>query len=162
MGAYGRWVLLGGVAVAAVALATRRRHQEPPPAPAAPAAALPGRPRLVQVVGGQLRHGEPVNPAERLLAQGRIVVGRDKHADLHLGDLTVSPRHALVEADREGRVVVRDLGAANGVHVDGIPVAEAELHDGNRLQLGDVQLVYRTDPEHDDGGRQGGELGENI
>jgi len=99
-----------------------------------------------------------VEPEQIVLREGRQVLGRAWDADIHVADLTVSPRHALVEADREGRVVVRDLGARNGVTVDGIPVVQSELHDGNRLQLGDVQLIYRTDPERDDGGRQGGEL----
>ena len=137
-----------------------RLRQPAPEEPAPPPAPLPGRPRLVTVLGGTLRHGDPVEPDETVLCEGRQVLGRDKHADVHLRDLTVSPRHALIEADRAGRVVVRDLGARNGLRVDGIPVAEAELHDGNRLQLGDVQLVYRTDPRNDDGGRSGGELGE--
>ncbi len=128
----------------------------PPPAP------LPGRPRLVAVLGGQLRYGAPPVPAETLLQEGRQVVGRARGVDVHLANMTVSPRHALVEADRSGRVVVRDLGARNGLIVDGIPVAEVELHDGNRLQLGDVHLVYRTDPVSDSGGREGGELGETT
>lgn len=150
-------VVLGSVAVA-VAVARRRRPQ----AVAAEVAPLPGRPRLVAVVGGQVRHGELTEPAETPLREGRQVLGRARDADVHLADLSVSPRHALVEADPAGRVVVRDLGAVNGVAVDGIPVAQAELHDGNRLQLGDVQLIYRSDPADDDGGRHGGELGEHI
>ncbi len=136
--------------------ALRRRAPEPPAPP------LPGRPRLTRVVGGSRPHGGPPEPAEVLLGRGRTVVGRARDADLHLADPTVSPRHALVEADAEGRVHIRDLGALNGVRVDGIPVARVELHDGNRVQLGDVQLVYRTDPRRDTGGRSGGELGENV
>ncbi len=122
---------------------------------------LPGRPRLVAVLGGSLPHGERPRAPELLLHEGRQVIGRQKDVDVHLGDTTVSPRHAVVEADRYGRVHIRDLGALNGVSVDGIPLISTELHDGNRVQLGDVQLVYRTDPVHDDGGRQGGEFGEN-
>ena len=34
--------------------------------------------------------------------------------DVLLDDLTVSPRHALLDVDGEGRVVLRDLGAVNG------------------------------------------------
>lgn len=153
----GAVLLLACAGVAGAAL--WRRQPAPAPAPLGP---LPGRPRLVPVLGGTVRHGEPVEPDETVLHAGRQVLGRARDADVHLGDMTVSPRHALVEADGEGRVVVRDLGARNGVRVDGIPVAVAELHDGNRLQLGDVQLVYRNDPSRDDGGRHGGELGEHI
>ncbi len=140
----------------------RSRPSPPPPAAPTPPAPLAGRPRLVPVLGGSLRHGESADPPEMLLHRGRQVLGRDRHADLRLHDLTVSPRHAVVDADGDGRVVLRDLGTRNGVQVDGIPVAEVELHDGNRVQLGDVQLVYRTDPVGDDGGRSGGELGENV
>ncbi len=106
-------------------------------------------------------HGGVRTP-ELLLRQGRQVLGRARDVDVLLDDLTVSPRHALLDVDGEGRVLLRDLGAVNGVKVDGIPVAEVELHDGNRVQLGDVQLVYRVDPERDGGGRHGGELGEQI
>ena len=97
---------------------------------------------------------------ERLLRRGRTVVGRSRDADLRVLEETVSPRHAALDVDAEGRVVVTDLGALNGVSVDGVPVSEVELHDGNRLQLGDAVLVFRVDPVGDDGGRQGGELGE--
>lgn len=138
----------------------RRRPVPAPPVAVAPAP-LPGRPRLVKVIGGSLRHGEDPGPIELLLPAGRLVVGRAKDADVHLDDLSVSPRHALLTLDPEGHAVVRDLGSLNGLFVDGIPVAERELYDGNRLQLGNVRLVYRTDPENDSGGRQGGELGES-
>lgn len=150
-------LLLAGLGVAG--WAQRRRPPEPRPGDlqardCPPAPPPPGRPRLVAVVGGAMRHGER-GPEETPLRAGAQVLGRARDADVHLADLTVSPRHALLEADERGRVFVRDLGALNGLSVDGIPVAEVELHDGNRLQLGDVQLIYRTDRIAGDGGRQG-------
>ena len=129
-------------------------------APARPDAPLPGRPRLVEVLGGTLNHGEAAEAPERLLRRGRTVVGRSRDADLRVLEETVSPRHAAFDTDGDGHVVVRDLGALNGVSVDGVPISELELHDGNRVQLGDAVLVFRVDPVQDDGGRQGGELGE--
>ncbi len=120
---------------------------------------LPGRPRLAPVHAGSLPHGAAVL-TEVLLPAGSLVVGRADDADVRLDDPTVSPRHALLEVDPDGAVRVRDLGALNGLTVDGVPVAEAQLHDGNRLDLGEAQLVFRCDPSDDDGGRQGGELGE--
>lgn len=137
------------------------RQRGPAPLPVAPTAPLPGRPRLVAVLGGSLPHGGGSAAPELVLHEGRHVLGRARDVDVHFADTTVSPRHAVVEADRHGRVHIRDLGALNGVSVDGIPVVSTELHDGNRVQLGDVKLVYRTDPYHDGGGRQGGEFGEN-
>lgn len=127
-----------------------------------PPADLPGRPRLVEVLGGALPHGAPPEAPVQLLRPGRTVIGRSREADLRLSEETVSPRHAVLEVRLDGRVVLRDLGALNGVSVDGIPVSEVLLNDGNRLQLGDAVLVFRTDPQVDDGGRQGGELGERA
>lgn len=121
--------------------------------------APPGRPRLAPVHGGSVRHGEPVM-TELALRAGCFVLGRDRAAELRVDHPSVSPRHALLEVEPDGGVRVRDLGALNGVTVDGVPVAAARLHDGNRLDLGEVQLVFRCDPVVDDGGRQGGELGE--
>lgn len=145
------------LAVLGVRSALARRAAGAPPLPDAP---LPGRPRLVEVLGGTVGHGEAPEAPERLLRRGRTVVGRSRDADLRVLEETVSPRHAALDVDAEGRVVVTDLGALNGVSVDGVPVSEVELHDGNRLQLGDAVLVFRVDPVGDDGGRQGGELGE--
>lgn len=151
----------GLVLLAALGVRSALARRSASRAPAAlPDVALPGAPRLVEALGGSLEHGAPVQAPERLVRLGRTVIGRSRDADLRLFEETVSPRHAVLEADREGRVVVRDLGALNGLSVDGVPCREVELHDGNRLQLGDAVLVFRVDPTQDDGGRQGGELGE--
>lgn len=132
----------------------------PVPGPrAASGPAAPGSPRLAPVHGGTVPHGTPVMTALPL-SVGRLVLGRDEAADLRLDHPSVSPRHALLEVAPDGAVHLTDLGALNGVQVDGVPVATAQLHDGNRLDLGEVQLVFHCDPPEDDGGRQGGELGE--
>ncbi len=72
--------------------------------------------------------------------------------------MTLCLEHAELEVADDGRVIVRDLASVNGVMVDGVPVAQAELHNGNRLQLGEVQLVFRTELGADTEGRQGGEF----
>lgn len=128
---------------------------------AAAPSGLPGRPRLAAVHGGTLPHAAvAAEPGELPLASGQLVVGRAPDADVRLDDPTVSPRHAVLSVAPDGSVQVRDLGTVNGVRVDGVPVVQAQLNDGNRLDLGEVQLVFRCDPAVDDGGRQGGELGE--
>lgn len=111
--------------------------------------------------GGTTSYGSPASRGhvdELVLRVGRQLVGRSHDADLRLQDVTVSMEHAELVVAADGGVVVRDLASENGVRVDGVPVAEADLHDGNRLQLGDVQLVYKTDLGAGPGGRQGGEF----
>lgn len=135
---------------------------EHPQSTAQAAAAPPGgQPRLVLPTGGMIAYGGAASRGqieELALPVGRLVVGRARTADLRLKGVTLSMEHAELEVAADGKVVVRDLGSENGVRVDGVPVAEAELHDGNRLQLGDVQLVYKTDLGGGPGGRQGGEF----
>lgn len=46
-------------------------------------------------------------------------IGRGYDCDLILDDPHVSPLHAVVERDAEGRIWLRDAGSRNGVHVEG-------------------------------------------
>lgn len=147
-------------AVRAVPGRTGRTELEPSRALQHDGRPLPGRPRLAPVLGGSLRHADDDLPDELPLPVGEHVVGRAPDADLRIAHPTVSLRHVLLRVQPDGRVLVRDLGTVNGVLVDGVPVVEAQLHDGNRLVLGEAQLVFRADPQTDDGGRQGGEKGE--
>ena len=90
-----------------------------------------------------------------VLGAGRFMIGRSRRADLRLLDTTVSPEHAEVVVEPDGRTFVRDLGADNGVRVDGVPVPEAELFDGNRLELGTVSLLFHRDEGDGDNAREG-------
>lgn len=63
------------------------------------------------------------------------LVGRSRSCDVTLGDARVSRRHALV-SHRGGRCVVRDLGATNGVFVNGVRIRVAQLIPGDELVLG--------------------------
>lgn len=111
--------------------AQRAGLKRPAPGPA-------GGPRLVGVQGNLERR-------EFALA-GKVLVGRVEEAQLLLDDESVSRRHAEVEV-RGKRVVVKDLGSANGTHVNGTAITlECELKPGDVVQFGAVPLVY------DDGG----------
>lgn len=128
----------------------------------ADAGAPDGLPRLVVPTGGSIPHGSEASRGaeqEMLLGIGRQVIGRARTADLRMQEATLSLEHAELEVHADGVVVLRDLGSENGVRVDGVPVVEAELHDGNRIQLGDVLLVFKSDLEAGSSGREGGEFG---
>lgn len=155
-------VLLVAAGAGAV-LASRRREAPVLPGPQA-VAPVQGRPRLVLPSGstaGTVRHGSPASRGveqEVELPVGRTVVGRGHEADLRLSDLTVSPVHAEVLVREDGTVLLRDLETENGVRVDGRPVVESPLVDGNRVQLGDAVLLFQQDLEPAEG-REGGEFG---
>ena len=68
------------------------------------------------------------------------MLGRSRACDLVLGDDSVSRRHAMLV--REGdRIILTDLGSTNGTFVNGRQITEAEVQPGDRLRLGDLDLV---------------------
>jgi len=68
-------------------------------------------------------------------------IGRSPASDIVLDDASVSRRHALV-ARRGERTVILDDRSLNGVAVNGSRVGEAELHDGDAVAIGRVQLRF--------------------
>jgi pSer/pThr/pTyr-binding forkhead associated (FHA) protein len=68
-------------------------------------------------------------------------IGRSPAADIVLDDASVSRRHALITRRGE-RTVILDDRSRNGVHVNGMRVTEADLHDGDLIGCGHVALRY--------------------
>jgi pSer/pThr/pTyr-binding forkhead associated (FHA) protein len=75
------------------------------------------------------------------LATGIHSVGRGFSVDVRLDDSSVSRRHALLAVRPRGARILDDR-SANGTHVNGRRVTEAELADGDVIVLGRVVLTY--------------------
>jgi hypothetical protein len=92
----------------------------------------------------------------------RITIGRRKDSTISIDDGKLSGIHA--EFIFEGGVpVVRDLGSTNGVFVDGRKIDEMVLSDGDRIRVGQSDLVITTGspvPSPGEAGAAGGP-GEN-
>ena len=101
---------------------------------------VPGTPRLVPVVGGELPVGSP-DPMQLILDVGTLSIG-------------TPPSVEIVVAD-DGLTVLRAL--LGTVDVDGRAVEEIVLTHGNRIALPGGPVVFQADKLDDDGGRQGGE-----
>ena len=65
---------------------------------------------------------------------GRHVIGRDAGCDFTVSSNSVSRRHARLEL-RAGRLVVTDLGSANGTFVNGQRVRERVLRVGDEVRF---------------------------
>ena len=75
----------------------------------------------------------------------RFVIGRDRSCHLRLGSAMVSKLHTAIEL-REGRIFLRDLGSTNGTVLGGRTFrdTEAEIRDGDRIQIGPVVCTLIT------------------
>ena len=67
--------------------------------------------------------------------------GRYPESDIFLDDVTVSRRHAEIRRE-DGRFFVKDLGSLNGTYVNLQRVEEAELADGDEVQIGKFKLTF--------------------
>lgn len=91
---------------------------------------------LLTVVSG------PMQGASFRLRSEICVIGRDDGVDILVEDVRVSRRHAVIERTGEG-LTLADAGSTNGTWLNGRRLTEpAELHDGDRIRLGGVELRF--------------------
>jgi two-component system cell cycle response regulator len=83
-----------------------------------------------------------VNAGEVFTLNGdEIHLGRGKDADVHLDGVGISRKHARIIRIAGGRRILEDLGASNGVLVNGRRIDRVELANGDRVQLGSVVVL---------------------
>jgi DNA-binding SARP family transcriptional activator len=74
-------------------------------------------------------------------------IGRNPDNDIVLSDAKVSRHHAVITDDGT-TFLITDLGSANGVRVFGRRIdPSAELHDGDRIRIGDQEFVLETEAQ---------------
>ena len=84
---------------------------------------------------------EPGKSARRVSVTGAPMrIGRAPECELVLKDNQVSRRHARLQA-RGGVLVLTDLGSTNGTRVNGHRVTEVVLGVGDRIQVGETNIV---------------------
>jgi pSer/pThr/pTyr-binding forkhead associated (FHA) protein len=81
----------------------------------------------------------------RILPGGVRTVGRATGADFIVDAALVSRVHCRLTALPDGQLEVRDLGSTNGTFVNGQRVEQAQLNDGDRLQVGRLELIVSRD-----------------
>jgi hypothetical protein len=95
--------------------------------------------------------GDP--PVEfRLGALNYIGRADDNQVRIKSGD--VSRRHAVVSV-ANGTYVLRDLQSQNGTFVNGHRIAEQPLNDGDRIRIGNTELVFHLLAYGGGGGHEG-------
>jgi hypothetical protein len=75
------------------------------------------------------------------LTHGSLVLGRSRECDVTISDPNVSRRHAEVRSE-DGAYWIVDLNSTNGVEVNGKRVQRARLEQGDRILLGQTEVVF--------------------
>jgi diguanylate cyclase (GGDEF)-like protein len=99
----------------------------------APKAPLPAAPRKAYLV--LIYPNGPGLGSLVTIGDQPLVIGRGDNCDVRLSELSVSRRHAGVQAEPDG-IYVLDLHSTNGTYLNGKAVDRAPLHDGDHLQIG--------------------------
>ncbi len=93
-----------------------------------------------------LREIRPDGTQREIELDGRpVTIGRATDNDVVLHDGRVSRYHGRVQA-RRGTLVYTDLESTNGSYVNGAPVREVVLGEGDRIELGGTVLVVQLVP----------------
>lgn len=84
------------------------------------------------------------------LGDGETLVGRDPRCAVWLDEPGISRQHARLRVDTgAGTALLEDLGSKNGTFVARRRIdTPTSLHDGDRIQFGDVALTYRRWTDH--------------
>ncbi len=104
---------------------------------------------------GQIEFGASME-AKLVVVGGRVtkntislelptILGRGREAKLRIGDSTISRKHCQVY-EKDGLVMLQDLGSLNGTVVQGHSVKEAPLPPGAEFTIG--ALTFRVEYEY--------------
>ena len=102
--------------------------------------------RLAKQKPGPYAHLAVVGESEKnhALQKNAVRLGRSSDNDICFANNTISSHHAEINRRREGQIFIVDLGSANGVFVNDTKVNQAELRNGDVIELGEVRLRFIT------------------
>jgi pSer/pThr/pTyr-binding forkhead associated (FHA) protein len=111
--------------------------------PAPPASSFPPQKNRTKVAMPSLRLSFPEkeSPSVVVLRGQRITIGRLPQNNIQIRDRTISGLHAeLIEEDDHYRL--HDIGATNGVLVNGEPVTDFHLREACKITFGGVECEF--------------------
>src|SRR5436305_15257115 len=75
------------------------------------------------------------------IREANVQIGRESSNDFEVCDLSVSRRHCLIRQETLG-FVLSSLESTNGTRVNGVPIAERLLEDGDDITIGDTTFRF--------------------
>lgn len=76
------------------------------------------------------------------LNRGSNLLGRGQDAHFRLPDTGVSRQHVDIHYDGQ-QAILSDLGSTNGTTVNGGPVQDWKLADGDVIRIGHSEIIVR-------------------
>jgi adenylate cyclase len=89
----------------------------------------------------RLNYQDGEAPQTYTFTAGEVVIGRSPDCQIVLKDFGISRTHARITVDDDG-IRITDLKSKNGTQVNGVPVVEAPLKDGDKILLGKFLLTF--------------------
>jgi adenylate cyclase len=89
----------------------------------------------------RLTYQDGDQPQVHTFTTGEVVIGRSPDCQIVLKDFGISRNHAKIVVGEDGVRIV-DLKSKNGTQVNGVPVVEAPLKDGDKILLGKLPLTF--------------------
>lgn len=88
----------------------------------------------------------PAGTTSHVIRSTVTVIGRAAHCAVKISDECASREHCAIEKRPEG-YILRDLNSRNGTMVNGGRVQEAKLGWGDRIQIGETQILFMLEEE---------------
>ena len=79
------------------------------------------------------------------LSDETVTLGRVSDNMIQVEDGSVSSRHAQLNLSGNGNYQLQDLGSTNGTRVNGAPVTDVMLRNGDRVRFGSIEAAYYSD-----------------
>jgi transcriptional regulator with GAF, ATPase, and Fis domain len=98
-------------------------------------------PRLAAISG-------PLRDSVFPLKEEELSIGREFSNSLAIDDGMVAPQHCALTRDAE-RWMLRDLGSQTGTFVNGLPVKERPLANGDQIAIGGSVFLFLQEEESD-------------
>jgi VWFA-related protein len=83
----------------------------------------------------------PLAEERFVLRSGRTRIGSLGDNDVVIDSEIISRHHAEIHASR-GKIEIEDLRSTNGTLVNGVPIESSPLQPGDRIRIGDVEMVF--------------------
>lgn len=76
----------------------------------------------------------------------KVTIGRGESCDIVLPNFSVSRLHALLEQQEDGAYIIRDMGSANGIYVNGELVSKSlALKENDFISIASAKFLFHSD-----------------